>query len=86
VRNVDRRRPRRARRDGRTLVGGDSGGAYSQIATALRPARIGRLVLVSCETPDGEFPPPTFAALPVAAADLAALARLLARSATGACA
>lgn len=40
-----------------TLVGNDSGGAYSQIAAAEHPARIGRLVLNSCETPECSWPP-----------------------------
>ncbi len=52
-----------------TLVGNDSGGAYSQIATALAPTRIARLALNSCETPYDEFPPPPFDGLPAAAAD-----------------
>src|SRR5258705_3685292 len=34
-----------------TLVGNDSGGAYSQIAVSLDPARVARLVLNACETP-----------------------------------
>jgi pimeloyl-ACP methyl ester carboxylesterase len=46
-----------------TLVGNDSGGAYSQIGVAARPERIGRLVLASCETPDDVFPPPPFTGL-----------------------
>ncbi len=50
-----------------TLVGNDSGGAYSQIGIAARPERIARLVLASCETPQDEFPPPPFTALPQAA-------------------
>jgi pimeloyl-ACP methyl ester carboxylesterase len=50
-----------------TLVGNDSGGAYSQIGVAARPQRIGRLVLASCETPDDVFPPPPFTGLPKAA-------------------
>ena len=33
-----------------TLVGNDSGGAYSQIVTAARPDRVRRLVLNACET------------------------------------
>jgi len=53
--------------EGVTLVGNDSGGAYSQIGVAARPDRIARLVLASCETPDDEFPPPPFTALPQAA-------------------
>jgi pimeloyl-ACP methyl ester carboxylesterase len=59
-----------------TLVGNDSGGAYSQIATATHPARIARLVLNSCETPYDEFPPPPFDGLPAIAADTAVLGRL----------
>lgn len=47
-----------------TLVGNDSGGAYSQIGVAARADRIARLVLASCETPDDAFPPPPFSALP----------------------
>src|SRR5437879_436162 len=50
-----------------TLVGNDSGGAYSQIGVAARPERIGRLVLASCETPDDVFPPPPFTGLRQAA-------------------
>jgi pimeloyl-ACP methyl ester carboxylesterase len=50
-----------------TLVGNDSGGAYSQIATAATPGRIGRLVLNACETPFDAFPPPPFDGLPVVA-------------------
>jgi pimeloyl-ACP methyl ester carboxylesterase len=42
------------------LVGNDSGGAYSQIATATEPARIGALVLTTCETPYDTFPPTAF--------------------------
>jgi pimeloyl-ACP methyl ester carboxylesterase len=59
-----------------TLVGNDSGGAYSQIATAARPDRVARLVLNSCETPYDEFPPPPFDGLPAIAADPAALGQL----------
>jgi pimeloyl-ACP methyl ester carboxylesterase len=40
-----------------TLVGNDSGGAYSQIAATEHPDRIGRLVLASCETPECTWPP-----------------------------
>ena len=61
-----------------TLVGNDSGGAYSQIAAAASPERIARLVLNSCETPYDEFPPPPFDGLPGVAADVAGLGRLLA--------
>jgi pimeloyl-ACP methyl ester carboxylesterase len=60
-----------------TLVGNDSGGAYSQIALAARPERVAGLVLNSCETPYDEFPPPPFDGLPVAARDVEALGTLL---------
>jgi pimeloyl-ACP methyl ester carboxylesterase len=40
-----------------TLFGNDSGGAYSQVAAASRPKRVGALVLSSCETPDCTWPP-----------------------------
>lgn len=64
-----------------TLVGNDSGGAYSQIALARHGDRIGprvsRLVLTSCETPYDEWPPPPFDGLPAAAADPEMLGRLL---------
>jgi pimeloyl-ACP methyl ester carboxylesterase len=40
-----------------TLVGNDSGGAYSQIAAAEFPQLVSRLVLASCETPDCTWPP-----------------------------
>lgn len=59
-----------------TLVGNDSGGAYSQIATAAHPERVSRLVLNSCETPYDEFPPPPFDGLPVVAADAETLGEL----------
>jgi pimeloyl-ACP methyl ester carboxylesterase len=59
-----------------TLVGNDSGGAYSQIAVASDPQRVTRLVLNSCETPYSEFPPPPFDGLPALAKDPAALGRL----------
>lgn len=59
-----------------TLVGNDSGGAYSKIATASHPDRIARLVLNSCETPYDEFPPPPFDGLPGIAKDPTALGRL----------
>jgi pimeloyl-ACP methyl ester carboxylesterase len=59
-----------------TLVGNDSGGAYSQIATAAYPERIARLVLNSCETPYDEFPPPPFDGLPAIARDPRALGQL----------
>jgi pimeloyl-ACP methyl ester carboxylesterase len=61
-----------------TLVGNDSGGAYSQIATARHPRRIARLVLNSCETPYDEFPPPPFDGLPAIATDPAMLGQLFA--------
>jgi pimeloyl-ACP methyl ester carboxylesterase len=61
-----------------TLVGNDSGGAYSQIALGHRPELAARLVLTSCETPYDEFPPPPFDGLPAAAADSAVLGALLA--------
>jgi pimeloyl-ACP methyl ester carboxylesterase len=60
-----------------TLVGNDSGGAYSQIAAAGHPGRLARLVLNSCETPYGPFPPPPFDGLPALAADPADLGRAL---------
>jgi pimeloyl-ACP methyl ester carboxylesterase len=60
-----------------TLVGNDSGGAYSQIATSSDPERIGRLVLNSCETPYDRFPPPPFDGLPAVARDPNALGELL---------
>lgn len=61
-----------------TLVGNDSGGAYSQIALAARPELAERLVLTSCETPYDEFPPPPFDGLPAAARDPQVLGQLLA--------
>jgi pimeloyl-ACP methyl ester carboxylesterase len=60
-----------------TLVGNDSGGAYSQIAAAVRPARVAGLVLNSCETPFDQFPPPPFDGLPDLARDPKALLALL---------
>lgn len=60
-----------------TLVGNDSGGAYSQIAAAAHPERIARLVLNSCETPYDRFPPPPFDRLPTLAADPSALGQTL---------
>ena len=39
-----------------TLVGNDTGGAFSQLVAARRPERIGRLVLTSCDAFDN-FPP-----------------------------
>jgi pimeloyl-ACP methyl ester carboxylesterase len=59
-----------------TLVGNDSGGAYSQIAVASDPRPVARLVLNSCETPYSEFPPAPFDGLPTAARDPAALGQL----------
>jgi pimeloyl-ACP methyl ester carboxylesterase len=59
-----------------TLVGNDSGGAYSQIAVASSPQRVARLVLNSCETPYSEFPPPPFDALPAVAKDPETLGQL----------
>lgn len=47
-----------------TLVGNDSGGAYSQIAVAQEPDLVSRLVLNSCETPQSGFPPAPFDGLP----------------------
>jgi pimeloyl-ACP methyl ester carboxylesterase len=65
-----------------TLVGNDSGGAYSQIALASRERRIderiSKLALTSCETPFDEWPPRPFDGLPAAAADPKALGSLLA--------
>src|SRR5262249_40099555 len=61
-----------------TLVGNDSGGAYSQIAVARFSDRVGRLVLNACETLYDSFPPPPFDGLPAAAADPARLGELLA--------
>lgn len=60
-----------------TLVGNDSGGAYSQIAVASHPDLVARLVLNSCETPYSEFPPPPFDGLPALAKDPDALGQLL---------
>jgi pimeloyl-ACP methyl ester carboxylesterase len=63
--------------DGVTLIGNDSGGAYSQIACAAGAEGVERLVLTSCETPHDAFPPPPFDGLPAAAADPAVLGKLL---------
>ena len=60
-----------------TLVGNDSGGAYSQIALAGGSDHVARLVLTSCETPYDEFPPPPFDGLPAAAQDPHVLGQLL---------
>ena len=54
---------------GVTLVGNDSGGAYSQIAVARHTDRVARLVLTSCETPYDEWPPAQFAYLRTVARD-----------------
>jgi pimeloyl-ACP methyl ester carboxylesterase len=59
-----------------TLVGNDSGGAYSQIAVASNPGRVARLVLNSCETPYSEFPPAPFDGLPAVARNPDALGKL----------
>lgn len=63
-----------------TLVGNDSGGAYSQIALAnferQTAGRVSGLVLTSCETPYDEWPPAPFDALPEAAHDPEALGQL----------
>src|ERR1700704_5060902 len=59
-----------------TLVGNDSGGAYSQIAVASGTDRVARLVLNSCETPYSDFPPAPFDGLPRAAQDPAVLGQL----------
>jgi pimeloyl-ACP methyl ester carboxylesterase len=61
-----------------TLLGNDSGGAYSQIAAARHPELVERLVLTSCETPYDEFPPPPFDGLPALAREPDALGELLA--------
>jgi len=67
--------------DGATLVGNDSGGAYSQIALALHSDRltdrISRLVLTSCETPYDDWPPPPFDGLPATARNPQLLGQLL---------
>jgi|GEM_PF-338614 len=59
-----------------TLVGNDSGGAYSQIAVASDPQSVARLVLNSCETPYSEFPPAPFDGLPAVAQNPEALGQL----------
>ena len=63
--------------DGVTLVGNDSGGAYSQIAVAMAGLEVARLVLNSCETPFDEFPPPPFDTLPQIASNPEQLRTLL---------
>ncbi len=64
-----------------TLIGNDSGGAYSQIALARHheqtAGRVSGLVLTSCETPYDEWPPVPFDGLPEAARDPATLSQLL---------
>jgi pimeloyl-ACP methyl ester carboxylesterase len=64
-----------------TLVGNDSGGAYSQIALANYEAqtagRVSGLVLTSCETPYDEWPPVPFDSLPEAARNPEVLGQLL---------
>jgi pimeloyl-ACP methyl ester carboxylesterase len=50
-----------------TLVGNDSGGAYSQIAVSIDSARVAKLVLNACETPYDTFPPAAFQALKTSA-------------------
>jgi pimeloyl-ACP methyl ester carboxylesterase len=60
-----------------TLVGNDSGGAYSQIALSRGLDRAERLVLTSCETPYDDFPPAPFEQLPSIARDPRALGQLL---------
>ncbi len=64
-----------------TLVGNDSGGAYSQMALTRFGDRIddrvARLVLTSCETPYDEWPPEPFTGLPAVAADPRLLGQLL---------
>lgn len=65
-----------------TLVGNDSGGAYSQIAVARHGSqiarRVSRLVLTSCETPYDEWPPVPFDGLPEAARDPEVLGQVFA--------
>jgi pimeloyl-ACP methyl ester carboxylesterase len=61
-----------------TLVGNDSGGAYSQIAVAEHGARVRAMALTSCETPYDEWPPAPFDGLPALARDPEALGAALA--------
>lgn len=49
-----------------TLVGNDSGGAVSQIATASHPDRVERLILTNCDTLE-HFPPAPFNVMPLIA-------------------
>lgn len=60
-----------------TLVGNDSGGAYSQLAAAARPERVRALVLNACESPYDPFPPVAFRNLQEAARSPASLVTLL---------
>lgn len=64
-----------------TLVGNDSGGAYSQIALARHgehnAGRVTHLILTSCETPYDDWPPPPFDGLPSLARDPQALGAML---------
>jgi pimeloyl-ACP methyl ester carboxylesterase len=50
-----------------TLVGNDSGGAYSQIAAAANATTVRRVILNACETPYDSFPPKAFENLQQAA-------------------
>ncbi len=63
-----------------SLIGNDSGGAYSQIALAEYSdeldGRVSDLVLTSCETPWDQWPPQPFDTLPVLAQDPDALGTL----------
>jgi pimeloyl-ACP methyl ester carboxylesterase len=60
-----------------TLVGNDSGGAYSQIATAANQKTVRRLILNACETPYDPFPPKAFENLQQAARTPETLIQLL---------
>lgn len=60
-----------------TLIGNDSGGAYSQVAAAVRPERVQALVLNACESPYDSFPPAAFKGLQDAARSSADLVALL---------
>ncbi len=46
-----------------TLIGNDSGGAISQMATAAHPDRVERLILTNCDTLE-HFPPFPFSLMP----------------------